>query len=231
MNTPQHTAGGTTPGVPGAAVQPETHASLTMLARAPTATSAVRSTAPPPAALARVRAAAGTLVLQSHYQITRLGQAGQVGLAALTAAVAIAASVLIPARHAIESLGEDIARTQQHSHGGATPQSSVAHFVSTLPTRAQIPAVLGQVFQQAKQAGVALDSGHYAYSAAKSGGIARYELEFPVKADYPNIRTFINRTLATVPAAGLDKLHVERKSVGDSRVNADIRFVIFVRGE
>jgi hypothetical protein len=34
-----------------------------------------------------------------------------------------------------------------------------------------------------------------------------------------------------VPAAALGKLHVERKTVGDPVVNADIGFVVFVRSE
>ena len=61
--------------------------------------------------------------------------------------------------------------------------------------------------------------------------MGRYELEFPVKAPYPNVRDFINRTLSAVPAAGLDKLRIERKVVGDPVVSADIRFVVFVRAE
>src|SRR5256885_17255571 len=84
---------------------------------------------------------------------------------------------------------------------------------------------------QAKEAGVSLDKGHYLYVPAKSGTIARYELEFPVKAGYPEIRSFINRTLGAVPAVALSKLHVERKAVADPLVNADIGFVVFVRSE
>jgi hypothetical protein len=34
-----------------------------------------------------------------------------------------------------------------------------------------------------------------------------------------------------VPAAGLDKLQVERRSIGDNSVSADVRFVVFVRSE
>jgi hypothetical protein len=78
---------------------------------------------------------------------------------------------------------------------------------------------------------VPLDTGHYVYSPAKAGAIARYDLEFPVKASYPDIRVFINRTLTAVPAAALGKLHVERKAVGDQVVSADIGFVVFVRSE
>jgi len=89
--------------------------------------------------------------------------------------------------------------------------------------------VIGLIFTQAKQAGVALETGHYVYVAPKGGALAHYELEFPVKAGYPDIRGFIDHTLSAVPAAALGKLRFERKAVGDAVVGADIVFVVFVR--
>ena len=91
--------------------------------------------------------------------------------------------------------------------------------------------VIGQIVAQAKTAGVSLDTGRYVYTPAKGGEIARYELEFPVKASYPDIRAFIDHTLTAVPSAALGKLRVERKTVGDAVVNADVGFVVFVRSE
>jgi hypothetical protein len=179
-------------------------------------------------ALARAQAVAGQLIPQLQYQVARLGVAGQAGLAALTAAVAISIGALVPTYHALQTLNLDIARVQ-HPFAVNSLEQAVPRLVASLPTRAQIPAVLGQIFAEARAANVPLSSGHYVYTPAKAGAIAHYELEFPVKAGYPEIRTFINRTLTVVPAAALDKLHIERKAVGDPAVNADIGFVVYVR--
>ena len=181
-------------------------------------------------ALARVQAAAGALVPRLQYELARLGPAGQAGVAALTAAVVIALSTLIPAHHALQTLSADLARAQ-HVTPGVSIEQAVPRLLASLPTRAQMPAVLGQVYAEAQAANVPLDTGHYVYTPAKAGAIAHYDLDFPVKASYPNIRNFINRTLTTVPAATLDKLHVERKAVGEELVKADIGFVVFVRSE
>lgn len=181
------------------------------------------------AALERVQAVAGQLVPQLQYQIMRLGTAGQAGLAALIAALAVAIGALVPAYHALQMLNADITRIQ-HPTAVNNIDQAIPRLVASFPTRAQIPAVLGQVFAQAQAAGVPLNTGRYVYTPAKAGATAHYELEFPVKAGYPEIRTFINRTLTAVPAAALDKLHVERKAVGDQVVNADIGFVVYVRG-
>jgi hypothetical protein len=181
------------------------------------------------AALERVRSAAGQLVPRLQYWIAQLGPGGQTGLAALTASVAVAFGALIPAYHTIQTLSADLARAQ-HPTASANLEQAAPHLVATLPTRAQIPAVVGQVFAAASAAGVPLDAGRYAFTPAKSGAIARYDLEFPVKAaPYPQIRAFINGTLAAVPAASLEKLHIERKAIGDQMVSADIGFVVWVR--
>jgi hypothetical protein len=181
-------------------------------------------------ALARWQSAATELVPQLQYQIARLGLAGQAGLATLVAALVVVVSTLVPAQHALESLRAELMRAQ-HPSALTSPDQALPRLVASLPTRAQMPAVIGQVYTQAKAAGVPLDVGRYVFTPARSGAIARYDLEFPVKASYPSIRGFINRTLSAVPAAALSKLHVERKSVGDQVVNADIGFVVFVRSE
>jgi len=218
--------------VPATVDTPAATASVAVpvLAAAPAARRAVAALPGRSAALVQAQAAASQLVPQLQYQITRLGPAGQVGLAALVAALVVAASTLMPARHALQALSADLVRAQ-HPSAAALADQAAPHLVASLPTRAQIPAVIGQIFIQAKEAGVSLDTGHYVYSPAKAGAMARYDLEFPVKASYPDIRGFINRTLSAVPAAALAKLHVERKAVGDPVVNANIGFVVFVRSE
>jgi hypothetical protein len=192
-----------------------------------------RPAAPPvlaarPTPLARLQSGASQLLPYAQYQLSRLGVAGQTGLAALTAAAIIAVSALIPAQHALQSLSSDLTQAR-HAPTALAVGHGVPQIISTLPTRAQMSAVIGQIIAEAKTAGVSLDTGRYVYTPAKGGEIARYELEFPVKASYPDIRTFIDHTLTAVPAAALGKLRVERKAVGDAVVNADIGFVVFVR--
>lgn len=182
------------------------------------------------ALLDSLRHAAGQLIPQLQYQIARLGLAGQAGLAAFVAAAAVAIAVLLPAHNALQNLNTELARAL-HPLTTMPAEEAVPRLVASLPTRPEIPAVIGQMYEQAKAAGVSLDKGRYAYAPAKAGTIARYEVEFPVSAPYPAIRTFINGTLTAVPAASLEKLRLERKAVGEQVVNADIGFVVFVRGE
>jgi len=179
-------------------------------------------------ALTRAQGAASHLVPYLQYHVARLGLAGQVGLAALTAAVVIAVGTLLPAQHALQTLSAELTHAR-HAPAVTSADQAVPRLIASLPTRGQIPLVIGQFAAEAKAAGVSLETGRYVYTAPKGGSIARYDLEFPVKASYPDIRTFIDHALTAVPAAALGKLRVERKAVGDPVVNADIDFVVFVR--
>ncbi len=208
----------------------EAPAAPPLLAGASAPRSAVAALPQRISALARAQAGATQLGPQLQYQIARLGPAGQVGLAGLVAALVFAASALLPARHALDALSANISRAQ-HPSAAFTADQAAPRLVESLPTRNQIPAVIGLIYGKAKEAGVTLDTGHYVYSPPKAGALARYDLDFPVKASYPDIRNFINHTLTAVPSAALAKLRVERKTVGDQVVNADIGFAVFVRSE
>jgi hypothetical protein len=165
------------------------------------------------------------------YKIGRVGPAGVAGLLATTAAVVIGLVGVASIHDAAGSLATQISRLRQHPNLAPRIEDGLGKVITTLPTRDQMPVVIDEVLKQAGLAGVALDTGHYAYSPPKTGSVGRYEIEFPVKAEYPNIRDFINRTLTAVSSAGLDKLRIERKAVADPLVNADVGFVIFVRSE
>ena len=72
-------------------------------------------------------------------------------------------------------------------------------------------------------------SGRYEFTPAKSGQIARYRLAFPVRGSYPQLRRFIDGTLGAVPAVGLEGLRLERASVDEEVLDADLRFEVIVR--
>ena len=182
------------------------------------------------ALLDSLREAAGQVIPQLQYQVSRLGIAGQAGLGAFAAAAALAIAAIIPAQHALQGLQAQLTHAQ-HPLTAPGVDAAVPRLVASLPTRGQIPAVIGQMYNQAQTAGVPLNKGHYDYVPPKAGAVGRYEVEFPVTAAYPAIRTFIDGTLTAVPAASLGKLHIERKAVGEQVVNADIGFIVFVRGE
>jgi hypothetical protein len=199
--------------------------------RAAVRTSLPAASAPAPQAALQLRAerTLARALPQLRYQLMRVGPAGLTGAAVLMAAAVAAVALLIPAHRSVLQLRTELTRAS-HAPASAQPEQSPQQFVAALPTREQIPALLGVVLVQATDSGVVLEQGKYTFTPATAKRLARYTFEFPVKAEYGNIRTFINKSLTALPALGLDKLQVERKNVGDTLVSADVGFVIYLRG-
>jgi hypothetical protein len=196
-------------------------------------TRAVPAAAPATSGVALQKRAERMLVRalpQARYQLMRVGPAGLTGIAVLLAAAITAVVLLLPAHQSVLALRNELTKAGHVMPSAARPDQTPQQFAATLPTREQIPALLGVVLAQATDAGIVLEQGRYTFSPATSNRLARYTFEFPVKADYGNIRSFINKSLTAIPALGLDKLHVERKNVGDTLVSADVGFVIYLRG-
>ena len=200
-----------------------------------TALSPTRSQ-PPPASRAssELQQRAGRVLVRAwpraRYELMRVGPVGLAGSGLMLAAALAGLVLLLPGHRSLMELRTELTRAG-HSRLAADPgDKSPQQFAAALPAREQIPALLGLVLMQATDAGIVLPQGRYTFSPATSNRLSRYSFEFPVKADYGKIRKFIDKSLLAIPALGLDKLHVERKNVGDTEVNADVGFVIYMRG-
>jgi Tfp pilus assembly protein PilO len=108
--------------------------------------------------------------------------------------------------------------------------SESAATVRDLPGRADMPALLGVLFEQANAAHLSIDTGKYDMTTTKAGGVVRYKVSFPVVGPYPQVREFIDATLKAMPAVAISDLSLERKSIGDAVVEAQIRLTVFTKG-
>ena len=169
-------------------------------------------------------------VPELRYRVMRLGLPGIAGLMSLAAAAILVVVLLIPAHQSIESLTTQLSQAATPAPLPATSTLSPRQFAGSLPSRGQVPALLGTVLAQANDAGVVLEQGKYTFTPAATDHLARYSFEFPIKAEYANVRAFINKSLTAIPALGLDKLHIARKNVGDTAVSAEVGFVIYLKG-
>jgi Tfp pilus assembly protein PilO len=127
-------------------------------------------------------------------------------------------------------LRADLAAVQgQGRTAVAAEVAAPATAMRALPARSDMPAMLNQLFDQAARARLAVDTAKYEVNATRSSGVVRYQIVFPVTGPYPQIRAFIDATLATMPAVALSELVLERKSIGDRNVEAQIRMTVYTR--
>jgi Tfp pilus assembly protein PilO len=165
------------------------------------------------------------------WTISRTGRPGLVGIALLLAAALFLFSTHLKVVAEVEALRADLAAAQRRQ--GRPPAAvSIADPVTAmraLPDRADMPAILGQLFNEATRARLALDTARYEVNVMRSSGVVRYQIAFPVTGPYTQVRAFIDATLAAMPAVALSDLVLERKSIADGNVEAQIRMTVYTR--
>jgi Tfp pilus assembly protein PilO len=164
---------------------------------------------------------------RAAWTLSRTGRPGLVGIALLLAAALFLLSTHLKVAAEVEAMRADLAAAQRQ------PRSAVADKVtesataaSALPERAEMPAVLHDLFDEVARARLTVDTAKYDLSAHGSGGVVRYQIAFPVTGPYPQVRAFIDSTLAKMPAVALSDLVLERKSIGSGSVDAQIRLTV-----
>jgi hypothetical protein len=162
------------------------------------------------------------------WTISRTGRPGLVGIGLLLAAALFLLSTHLKVAAEVDVLRADLAAARPQARTAAPDKAAdPAAALRALPSRTDVPAVLRQLFGNATRARLAVDTGKYEVTSTRSGVIVRYQIAFPVTGPYPQIRAFIDTTLATMPAVALTDLALERKSIVDGYVEAQMRMTVF----
>ena len=181
-------------------------------------------------ALERVQLAGGRAMAETAYQLRRLGTATLLGTAAAVIAGVVFITTNLPQEAVVTSLKSDLARLSPPGNEVAKP-APASTTLASLPSRTEAPIVVSKILEEARAAGVELPRGQYEYVPARDGMAARYRMTFPVSATYPQIRQFMDRTLVALPAVAVEGLRIERKNVGDDRVDAELTLSAYVRSD
>jgi len=172
-----------------------------------------------------------------HYGAERLGKSGIIGIALAVFSLFVFISANLPLHQQVSLQAEQLeqarvaGRSSQGHEAVPTPQLRASRFVAALPGRNDVPRVLGSVVAVAAATGIELEQGRYELVAGDAGGIDRYEMAIPVVGTYPQIRQFVENVLAREPGVTLDSMRLERSSVADTTVAADLRFSILLGGQ
>ena len=167
---------------------------------------------------------------RAAWTISRTGRPGLAGIALLLTAAVFLFSTHLPVAADVEALRADLAAAQAQPRTAASDRvADSATAMRALPARTDMPAILRQLFNKASQARLAVDTGKYEIGAMKSSAVVRHQITFPVTGPYPQIRGFIDATLATMPAVALSDLVLDRKSIADGNVEAQIRMTVYTR--
>jgi hypothetical protein len=162
--------------------------------------------------------------------------AGAPGLIAAGLLVFVAAfyfSSLRPEQARLADLHRQVEAMQRGAAQGAEqPKRSVSEtlgeFYGSFPPSARLPDLLEKIFAAAERQQLRLDQGEYRVSRDNAGALMQFQMLFPVKGAYPQIRKFVADALADVPTLSLDSIQFERQKVGDAAVEAKVKLVVYL---
>ena len=147
-----------------------------------------------------------------------LGALGNAALIMLAAAGVFFILVLQPMK-------DDRARMECALSKKPESQANLAGFYGFLEAKDESTTdALAKLHAIGTATGVAMQSGNYRTQQA-AGRLERYELQLPVSGSYAQIRDFLNRALAEIPALSLDQMTLRRDGRNDA-VQAELRLTL-----
>lgn len=87
---------------------------------------------------------------------------------------------------------------------------------------------LNKLYAAAAAQQLVLEQGEYRISPSKNGKLARYQITFPIKGNYLQIRQFVAQALTDVPIAALDEISFKREAIGATEVETRIKLTLFL---
>lgn len=151
--------------------------------------------------------------------VDRLGVPGIIGAALLLFCVAFYLSAVLPLRDDIDDLH---AARDRLANAAAQAERPVATApTQKLPSFAQAPELMKQLYVLAEKDGVAL--ARTSYQVETRDATRHFRIDMPVRAAYPTLRTWLRDALALSPTAALDDLDLHRAAATDPALEADVR--------
>jgi Tfp pilus assembly protein PilO len=167
-----------------------------------------------------------------------LGWQGLTGLVLIAAAGAFYLAAIGPTEAKLRVSQEEAVSIRALSRSTAGPaRAGVAdrdrwleQFYGQLPVRASAPDLLRIIFDAARAQSLGLQRGEYKLTVDRNGRLLSYEIGLPVRGRYVQVRRFVGDVLEKIPAIALDEITIKREAIGDSQIDASMRFTLFLNG-
>jgi len=174
------------------------------------------------------------LILLEH--LRRLGWPAAGGAALLVLAAAYGLLVLWPAWQTREVLAGQIVEARERLGRIARgvelppqgPGQQLADFHRQLPAQPAATATIDRIYAAARAENLSLARGEYSLGIDPKTRLARYRILLPVRAGYPQLRRFLHRLLAEVPALVLEDVEFKRKDIHETELEARIRMTLYL---
>lgn len=111
--------------------------------------------------------------------------------------------------------------------GGGAPEN-LALFRAALGRQADVEPQLAALFRIAAKTGLVLRQGEYKRGFERNAQLHTYQIDLPVKGSYAQVWQFALLALRAIPYAALDDISFKRDSIGETNVEARLRFTLYL---
>lgn len=108
------------------------------------------------------------------------------------------------------------------------PQADLAAFYVGLAREAEVPDQLRRLHRAAQAQGLRLAQSQYRPQPDPGGKLIRYQILLPARGSYPEIRRFLAQAAREVPGLALEGIRFQRRDIGETELEAQIRFTLFI---
>ena len=109
---------------------------------------------------------------------------------------------------------------------GEAPSDKKIEITQLFQSKKVVERDLNRIFEIAFKNQIDLQVGDYKWILDKSTNISKYQITYPVAAEYSNIERFIVQVMLELPWVSLDSFSIRRETVKDDDVQADIVFTL-----
>lgn len=168
--------------------------------------------------------------------LTRIGREGVLGLVLLGLGILVYLLVLPPLQTQLKQVQTDIdsltfrkqALANTDKSKPVTAAGQLSAYYRHFPLQTSAPDLLQKMFAAAKHQHLELLEGKYRIKHERAGNLLRYEITLPVTGKYRQLHKFISTVLTEIPVVALDGVTFERNKIGNSLIDAKIRFSLYL---
>lgn len=183
---------------------------------------------------------AGRVRLRAEVLLWRQGWAWLVGPLCLVLSLGLWYGVLVPRQQALLESRLQVKRLLERpsvSKAAVAPpplsaadrgEAAVELLHASLGPHAGVGLQLRRLYALATKQNLLLSQSDYQRVAVPAQGIERLQVTFPFKANYPQLRRFMESVLLDMPNVSIDQLSFKRVQVSQSQVDVRLRLSLWV---
>lgn len=107
----------------------------------------------------------------------------------------------------------------------------MARFYGIFPKVTTLVDELSLLFELADKNDLEIDKAQYKLVEKSQGILRRFEVTFPISGSYEQITTLISEVLEQLPSVAISDITLERETVIEKSIKADLRLVFFIRND